>query len=241
MSTALTAFRAQVDYLIAAADAELAQAAREAVVKAAVERYSRDSPDKHIDDVKGDGGKYYELASALSDWVEGFSRITQIEYPAANIAADETPQYLEPEDWRDDYEDSTKRYLYLPNHAPAATETMRITYTVPYVWSGNPEATTTPEGDFHAICYLTASICCQSLAAKYAKISDSTVAADSAAHVTKSAEYARRAEEFRAMYEQHLGLGAEQRVQGAADFVDWDTEPGWPAGRQFVFHGKGTR
>jgi hypothetical protein len=115
-------------------DAEIMQQ-----IRAAVNRYSLDFPDTQTDDVTGDGGKYYPVGTSLASWSEGFSRIIAIEYPAATIASDEAPQYLEGGDWRDDYWLAVlgvqTRYLYLPNHTPAATETMRITYTIPYGWA----------------------------------------------------------------------------------------------------------
>lgn len=115
-------------------DAEIMQQ-----VRAAVNRYSLDFPDIQVDDVTGDGGKYYPIATSLTSWSEGFSRIASIEYPAATIASDETPQYLEGGAWRDDYWIAVAgiqtRYLFLPEHTPAATETMRITYTIPYGWA----------------------------------------------------------------------------------------------------------
>ena len=53
------------------------------------------------------------------------------------MASDETPQYLDPEDWDDDYWDGSTRFLWLPNHAPAATEAMRIRHTAPYDWTAS--------------------------------------------------------------------------------------------------------
>lgn len=117
-------------------DAEIMQQ-----VRAAVSRYSLDFPDIQTDDVTGDGGKYYPIAASLTSWSEGFSRIAAIEYPAATIASDETPQYLGGGAWRDDYWIAVAgvqtRYLFLPEHTPAATETMRITYTLPYGWASS--------------------------------------------------------------------------------------------------------
>lgn len=295
MAFLLNVFRAQVEALLTADDDIFSQLNRDRQVQAAVERYSGDAPDTQTDDVSGDGGRYYAVAASLSGWVEGFSRITEIEYPAATVASDETPVYLEPEDWRDDYwlaVDSTQtRYLYLPSHAPAATEKMRITYTVPWPWSASSSTTAVnqaghglskndyvyqsdsvwyeagdirnathqvtdvtdsdnftaailevdvPQQDFFAICHLAAGLICQALAAKFARSSDSTISADSVRHMTRSGEHARRAKEFFALYEQHMGMG-EADPKAAGEFVDWDTEPGWPAGRQFIFHGKGVR
>ncbi len=135
----LSTFLAQLDALVSAFDDELAQVRREHQVKAAMQRYSEDKPLIESDDVTGDGGKYYVPSSALSAWDEGLSRIKSIEYPAATIASDEAPQYLGADDWDENYwadvSGTLTRHLYLPNHAPASTETMRILYTTSYQWS----------------------------------------------------------------------------------------------------------
>ena len=297
MSTLLSLFQNQVDNLLSADSTELSAVARIEQIKAAVERFSQDVPDTRTEDVTGDAGRYYALATALDQWAEGFSRVHEIEYPAADVSSDETPVYLEPEDWRDDYwaeaASVQTRYLYLPSHAPAATESMRIKYTVPYSWSASSSTTavnqvahafsvndfvylsgstwilaadsrrathqvsvvtdvdnftaaalqtTVPTQDFFAVCHLAAGYCCQAIGVKYASSSDSTIGADSTAHSTRSSEFATRAKELIGLYDRHVGRSSEQgQAPGIAEFVDWDTEPGWPGGRQYVFHGRGIR
>lgn len=247
MATTLATFNTQVQILLGPNDAttELSSAQIDAMIKAAVERYSHDAPDDLAEDESGDGGRYYDIASLLGSWVEDFSSITRIEYPAQAIADDEIPQYLGKEDWRDDYWQGGTRYLFLPNHSPAATETMRIEYTIPYVWTdpGGGEQTTTPAQDFYAICHLAAGLCCQAIAAKYSRTSDSTITADSARHTSRAAEFARRAREYISFYENHLGLGdaGADTIKGAGEFVDMDTAPSWPTGRRYLFHHRDTR
>lgn len=138
MAISLTVFQAQVDGLISASDSELSELRRVRNIKAALERYSRDKPDEITSDVTGDAGKYYAINTTnLPSWIEGFSQIVSIQYPAPTVADDEPPIYLEPGDWNDDYWAASVRYLFLPNHAPAATETLRIRYTAPYDWSAS--------------------------------------------------------------------------------------------------------
>jgi len=235
VTTALTVFQAQVDALLTANDDELSAANRQAMIKAALGQYSSDRPDTQVDDVTGDAGRYYVLSTSLTAWSEGFSQILSIEYPAATVASDETPQYLEPEDWRDDYWAGDVRYLYLRNHAPAATETMRITYTLPFAWASSPLVTTTPPGDFFPICDLAAAICCHAIATRYSRTSESTLGADSVDHNSRGRNFAARAKEFEARYKDHMGLGKGPAPAG--EFVDWDTAPGWPTGRSYMFHG----
>ncbi len=142
----LSLFRTQIDALIAASDKEMSQINRDYQIKAAIQRYNHDVPKLEVDDVTGDGGKYYAITTELGSWVEGESRIVQIEYPAATIASDEMPIYLEDSDWQDDYwadvSGTLTRHLFLPLHAPAATETMRVSYTVPYTWAAGTTTST---------------------------------------------------------------------------------------------------
>lgn len=294
MAFLLSVFDAQVDNLLEGDTDILTLLARYRNIISAVEKYSGDRPDEVIAEVTGDAGKYYPIATNLTAWVEGQSQITQIEYPAAAIASDETPAYLDPEDWQDDFwallSTVQTRYLWLPNHAPAATETMRITYTAPYAWSASGvnisvaqathgfavddyvylDGTTyyaassvqiathqvtavadagnftaqmlvadVPPSDFFAICHWAAGLCCMAMAAKFAKSKDSTFAVDSATHTPKSDSFAARAQEFFNLYDRHMGLavdGAEMQAgQAAGEFVDWDTVPEWPAGRNWLF------
>jgi len=141
MAILLSTFLAQVDGMIDADNDILDDLERYRQVKAAVAQYSRDKPDEDVDDVTGDGGRYYALATELTNWYEGFSRVLGIEYPAATVASDEAPVYLSPDDWDDDYWASSTRYLYLPNHEPASTETMRIRYTAPWFWASSSTTT----------------------------------------------------------------------------------------------------
>ena len=243
MATTINTFTQQVEILLGPDDSntELNDVQIQTFVKAAVERFSRDQPDETTEDESGDAGKYYDIANLLGSWVEGFSAIIAIEYPAQAISADAEPTYLENEDFQDDYWQGGTRYLFLPNHAPAATETMRIKYTVPYTWASSPEQTTTPTQDFYAICNLAAGYACQAIATKYSRTSDSTIRADSASHSSRADWFARRAREYIGFYETHLGLDKDQRVQGAGEFVDTDTLPGWPSSRRYLFHGADTR
>lgn len=145
MGTPLTLYQTQLVYLLSNDATELSSAAQLEMVKSAMEQYSRDKADTRAEDVTGAGTRYYALATILDQWSERFSQVTQVEYPAASIASDETPVYLEPEDWDDNYWAEASgvqtRYLRFPSHQPASTETMRITYTVPWAWSAATSTT----------------------------------------------------------------------------------------------------
>lgn len=293
MAFILSVFDAQLNNLLEGDIDILSLLARYRNITSAVEKYSGDRPDVVIAEVTGDAGRYYPITTNLTSWVEGLSRISMIEYPAAVIASDGVPVYLADEDFQDDFwallSTVQTRYLYLPSHAPAATETMRISYTAPYAWvvggaesgaitqtahgfvvndyvyldgstyyaASNVQIAThrvttrtdenifkvkmlsadVPPADFFAVCHWAAGLCCMALAAKFAKSKDSTFAVDSATHSPKSTDYAARAQEFFALYNQSLGIGEEGEggLKAAGEFVDWDTTAEWPAGRTFIF------
>ena len=140
MAFPISVFRAQVDNNLGAkTDTDiLDNLSRHRHIKAALETYSQDMPDTYTEDESGDGGRYYPLTgvdAVLANWQDDFSQVTAIEYPAQAVSADESPIYLDSEDWRDDYDVAGVTYLFLPNHAPASDETMRVTFTVPYNWT----------------------------------------------------------------------------------------------------------
>lgn len=280
MAYPLPVLLAQVDNILSADNNELPELARLRQVKAAVEQYSTDRPDTLTADITGDGGRYYEIVANLPGWVEGLSRIVAIEYPAEAVSADQDPVYLEREDWRDDYYVGATRYLYLRAHAPAATDTMRVTYTAAYRWTANTGVTTSvsqtahgfseddyiykaasgiwfeaddaslathqvaaspttdafvaealeadvPGAHFFAVCHLAAAYCCEAIAVKYARTSDSTISADAVDHGGRSERFRQRARDLRKLYQEMANMqGDDAGPQAAGAFVDWDTTPG---------------
>jgi hypothetical protein len=299
MAFPITLFFTQVDNLIPnriaaseASDANVYQQIKQAVID-----YSRIRPEVLIVDLTGDAGKYYAINTTnFPGYSESFSRIISIEYPAQAIADDQMPVYLGADDWIEDYYDASEvRYLFLPNHAPAATETMRIRFLGAYLWTASttttgsvtqmthgfavndyiyksaantwvsagssanllathqvsaaPDANTftakvlqvdIPEMDFFAICNRAACIICGEIATHYSRTSDSTITLDSVNHTTRAQEFSKRAKELCGLWEAHLGIGKaaeEKSYLPASEFIDWDTAPGWPGGRRFIFHG----
>lgn len=202
------------------------------IVGAAVERYGHDRPDDTVTDVTGDGGRYYPIVASLSSWVEGFSKITGIEYPAITIASDDVPVYLDGDDWDDNYKVAGTRYLFLPNHAPSASESMRIHYTVPYVATAG--SYNIPARDFYALGHLLASMYCRSASIRYSKTTDSGIAADAIGHTSRAGEFANRAQELEKIYLNHMELDKDQDLRPAGEFIDWNTDTG-PGRNRYIF------
>jgi hypothetical protein len=141
MAFELSEFLTQTMNMVPESDTELDAQTRNQLIKQAVSDYSQDKPDIVGFDFTGDGGKYYPLFTTLTSYVDGFSRIQTISYIAATIASDELPNYLEPQDWDEDFYATAGRFLFFPNHSPASTETVRVTHTALYTWSAGTTTT----------------------------------------------------------------------------------------------------
>lgn len=302
MAIAINLFLVQLQNLIPDIQAgEASEANQYQQIKQAVIDYGRIKPETIVSDLTGDGGRYYLINAAnLPSYSDEFSRIQAIEYPAQAVSTDHSPVYLGPEDWNEDYYSGGLRYLLLPNHAPAATETMRIRYTGPYLWATGSATTNVtqsahgltlntyvyknasnvwvsagddpnllathrittvtdantfivtilavdlPSMDFFTVCLRAACLLCLEIAARYSRTSDSTISADSVNHPTRAKEFAARAKDFCSKWSEAMGIGGGGENGGsdhlpASEFVDWDTVPGWPAGRRFIFHGNDVR
>lgn len=107
-----------------------------------------------------------------------------------------------------------------------ATPTTKIlTYanTGPNATSGMGTATlecTVPDADFDAVCYLGAALAFEMLAALKVQSGDPSIAADVVDYRSKSDQYRSMAKEYRALYNQHLGKGAEVLAASGVQNLD---------------------
>jgi len=240
-SFAIDTFQQTVNVLIKASDndEDLTSADVNNRIKDALQQYGVDFPDLVTEDVNGDGGIYYNLGS-LTSWSEGFSSVARVEYPAAAVASDEAPTILEDEDFDTDYWDGATHYIRFINVTPASGEAFRIRYTAPYTFASTPETVDVPGEDFFAICRKAACLACKAIAAKYSRLGDSPLGADSGAHTSKAQEFQNRGDDYCAQYRADMGLppadstGGQQKAASA--YTNMDTAPEWPAGRNYIFH-----
>jgi hypothetical protein len=237
----LSAFVATVQVLIKASDSteDLSSTDLQTPIKDALASYGGNFPDTKAVDVTGDGGIYYDFAS-FTGWSDGFSQVLSVEYPAATIASDETPTFLDNTDYDTDYWSGTTRYLRFINASPAATEAFRIRFTLPYAFSGTVSAVDIPNEHYYPLCKLAACYACRAIAAKFSRIGDSPLGVDSAANTTKAQEFNARGDTYCASYRLDMGLPAADATTGrqkaASAFANLDTAPEWQPGRQYVFH-----
>lgn len=201
-------------------------------ISAALKKYSGHRPRIVPEDEAGNGSFDYAI-SLLADWTEGFSTIKAIEYPVddANVAA----PILDEGSWCI-YRKPAGSFIRLLHETPAATESLRITYTALHTCTDT--ACTVNAYDEEALQMLAASIFCDMLAAYYSQTSDSTIQADSVDHKSKAAEYASRARAYRKLYFDHLGI-REGETPAASVTHDQDSLPSWAA--DHMTHGRRLR
>ncbi len=190
------------------------------IISAAVNRYSKHRPGTAVADITGDGGNDYALPSA---WVDEFSAIKSIEFPIGDV-----PATLLDDDAYTIYQDTSARKIRLIHDSPSASESFRVTFSIPRT------ETTVPANEVDAVCSLAASFCLEELANVYAQTSDATIGADSVNYRTKSQEFASRAKSLRNLYKSHLGIKADDTVMPASAATDLDV--GYPGGSDRLTH-----
>lgn len=214
----------------------------QAAIDAAVSRYSQDRPRVVTEDKAGNGTPFYVLVGTgalLAAWSDQFSQVQAIEYPAAAVGADHVPTYLErQDDWQEDYRDASKTYLRLLTASPAASETVRITYTA--LHTHDTVTDTVPVADREALYDLCAHYACLALGTEAAGSSDPTISADSVNYRDSQLRYRQQAEDWLKSYQRRMGIdpkgdgGGSQKAASAV--ADWDRE--YQGGRMpFLTHG----
>ena len=186
----------------------------------AIKKYSRYRPNNSVADITGTGTHDYSLPSG---WNDEFSIIRSIEYPVGNVPAD----YLDADDY-EIYQSPTAKKIRLQTITPSASQSFRVTFTVPRT------DTTIPDGDIDAVCNLAASLCLEELANAYVQLSDSTIAADSVNYRSKSYEAAQRAKAMMKLYKEHMGIKEDDITPAASAVKDMDMK--YPGGGERLTH-----
>ena len=198
----------------------LGEADKEAAINMAIKKHSKHRPQIVVEDFDGDGGFDYAISSFAS-WSDGFSVIKEVEYPVDDD--DQTPDILQNDEWRI-YEKPAGKVLRFLENEPTADEDFRVTYTALHTCMYT--ACTVEAFDEEAVHALCAAYFCDMLATYYAQSQDSTIAADSVDHTSKSRDYAARAKAYRKMYFDHLGV-KEGQAPAASVTMDQDLKGSW--------------
>ncbi len=186
-----------------------------------------------------DSAGILEVTAATPGWRSLMGRPLNVEYPAADISADEAPNLLDDDEW-EIYHTEEGLFLRFVNKRPSSTETARLSISEPYEWvRGGVLSIDTPVEHFEAISYLAASLCCERIASKFGQKRSSTLNADVADRSNQGTFYRAQATRFRAYYNRTLGIGKEAVTLPSASVVDIDAEPAYGGG--YLFHQKRTR
>lgn len=194
-------------------------------IAAALERYSKHRPKVDVVDITGDGTHDYATPTG---WIDEFSSIVSVEYPVGDV-----PESLLDADDYKIYQTTSAKKVRLINDAPPATETFRVSFTVPRT------ATTVPSGDVDAVAKLAASFCLEELANAFAQTGDSTIGADVVNYHSKSSEFAARAKRLMQLYKEHMGLKDGDTAPAAAVIRDFDQK--YPGGLDRLTHPRRAR
>lgn len=211
--------------------------ALEEAITNAVIKFSQDRPRLIVADVTGNGTPYYILSTVLSAWVDEFSRVEQIEYPASAPGADYVPSYLqEADDW-EYYATPSNKYLRLKTVVPAATETLRVTYSTLHTHTTVTD--TVPSAHLDALCDLAAHFACMALATKMAGSNDPLIKADSVNYRDSQLKYSQQAKAWLDAYNDKMGISGSDAAggggaKGASATADWDR--GYQTGLPFLTH-----
>lgn len=212
---------------------------REDAVRAALRAYDRDAPRVVVEDIAGDGTTYDLAFAADTAYVNGFSQIASVEYPAGQ----RPPAVLSRESWSI-YRTPSTWSLRLHGLTPGATETVRVTYTAPHTLAGLdpdpvvdgvtvPTPTTVPAWHEEALAALAASRLLEQLAARFVHEQEPQIAADVVDRQSKSDLAARRARELASYYRTAV-LGTGQTDAPAGAVVAWHGHTS--AGQEWLTH-----
>ncbi len=177
------------------------------IQQAILQRYSKDHPLNKVVDVPGNATSDLPLPAGYED---GFSYITQVEYPGGQVPA----ECLEDFEWSM-YRSPDALVVRLLVDVPAADEVVRMTFTQRHA----PDASTIYPQDENAVIDLAASYCFEGLAAIYAQTGDNSIAADMVNYRTKGQEYLALAKAARKRYCAFFGIeedGVKDAVAKAA-------------------------
>lgn len=186
----------------------------------AIALFSKHKPNTKVVDVTGDGTQDYATPTG---WVDGFSVIKSIEYPVGNVPAD----LLDEEEYTI-YQTTSAKKVRLLTVAPPATETFRVTFTIPRT------ELTIPDNDVDALANLAASLCLEELANAYTQTSDSTIGADSVNWRSKGYEFSQRAKRLYQLYKEHMGIREGDLTPPASAVID--LELNYPGGADRLTH-----
>lgn len=206
----------------------------EQAVRAAIRRFSGDRARVVFSDYPGNGSTF-DLAIPAT-WVDGFSAVTDVEYPQGDrpkVLLDMAEIELYPLD-------SDPTAIRLNETTPQSGKTARVYFTVPWPMpDGTTAADKVADTDFEPVCNLAAFYAAVELAGRAAGHKQPTIpAADAVDFENETDRWLGVARERLKTYRDHVGT--EEGGEAPADGItDWDAMASFAdTGRRFLFRGR---
>ncbi|GAH61384.1 unnamed protein product, partial [marine sediment metagenome] len=160
-----------------------------------------------------------------TDWIDGFSKIESVEYPAG----DQEPQMMDEELFRL-YHDGTTEKIRFTEDEPSSSQTFIVAYTLPHTLDADDN--TTYGADFQALCHLATAIILLAMANKYTQSSEPTIAASAVAFRDKSDRARAVAKEQFVLYDKAM----EKKEETSAALVIREYDTTFPWGGEYLTH-----
>lgn len=186
----------------------------DACISNAITIHNQNYPIETIGDLDGDGSAYD--FSFPTGWVADFSKIRKVEYPAGN----RNPDYLEHGAQWILYDNGVEEKFRMVLSTPASGETVRLTFTVPYVITTIKNL---PQEHIRPFAYLAAALCCEPIAAHYSQCTDTSIHLDVAEYGDKDEKWHTLSKTYRKKYLEGMGGGTDkENLKAAGARINWD-------------------
>jgi hypothetical protein len=201
-------------------------------VRGAEPMYSRIQPSEQVADQPANGTHYLPLPAG---YVEGSGTITEVETPPNEVPAN----VMDARDWYVGRDGTGVQRLVFTGTLPATGVVVRVSFTGVRKMAPVAANTTVLDSDFPAFCDLAASLCADSIAAKYARTSEPAFNADAVNFRTRSSEWQQIAKALWTSWERGMGYGSGGESGGgnmppASAYANWDASASW--GGAYVNH-----
>lgn len=195
--------------------------------RGAEQHYSRLNSAVAVSNLTANGTAFLALPVG---YIDGFSSIVSVETPPDMVPA----EIMDSRAYRV-ARDGSGALRFVWDSPPANAATVRVAYSVPRIMAANAVNTTIPDHDFTAFCDLAASICADSIAAKYARTSEPAFNADAVNYRTRAMEWRDVAKRLWERWEQAMGIGSSgdggsSSVAAASGWANWDIASSYGAG-----------
>lgn len=173
---------------------------RARAVVAAIDRFSKDKARVITYDISADGSYEYTLPTTTgSEWIDNFSHILSIEYPAD----EQDPSYMDPNDYFI-YDNGTIKKLRFPNSSPASDKTIRMKFTTK--WRCDETTSNIETTEAYPLSCLATALCLRMLAAYFLQTSKASLDIDVIDYNRKSVEATMLADSMENIYRDHIGI-----------------------------------